>query len=182
MFSNSFGILCFLFVVVSKVICAADDQQHHHHHHFRLGKILRDTDNYKDDAETYSGLVETKWFRQNLDHFQPSDNRKWKQRYFTLSKFSDKKGPIFLEIGGEGNFIFLYVILNFYLILSILKGQSMKKNLKLVSCFYKIYTYRYQIYILHLKLGYMADNLAKAFKAYSIQLEHRFYGKSQPKE
>lgn len=30
--------------------------------------------------------------------------------------------------------------------------------------------------------GYMADNLAREFKAYSIQLEHRFYGKSQPKE
>lgn len=66
--------------------------------YFHLGKMLYDT-TYEDKPKSD---VQVSWFKQKLDHFQPQDNRKWKQRYFTSSKFSDPSGPIFLEIGGEG--------------------------------------------------------------------------------
>ena len=66
---------------------------------FHLGKLFYDA-TYSDKPKSEVGV---KWFKQRLDHFQPQDNRKWKQRYFTSSKYSDRSGPIFLEIGGEGS-------------------------------------------------------------------------------
>ncbi|XP_060847283.1 putative serine protease K12H4.7 [Rhopalosiphum padi] len=46
--------------------------------------------------------VEDKWFIQKLDHFNPTDNRTWKQRYQVTQKYYKKDGPVFLMIGGEG--------------------------------------------------------------------------------
>lgn len=42
------------------------------------------------------------WFVQKLDHFNPTDNRVWKQRYFINDTFYKRGGPVFLQIGGEG--------------------------------------------------------------------------------
>ncbi|XP_029634017.1 putative serine protease K12H4.7 [Octopus sinensis] len=42
------------------------------------------------------------WFDQKLDHFDPSDTRTWKQRYFINKSYFKPGGPIFLMIGGEG--------------------------------------------------------------------------------
>ncbi|TRY70321.1 hypothetical protein TCAL_08250 [Tigriopus californicus] len=47
-------------------------------------------------------VPDDQWFPQNLDHFHPTDDRMWKQRYFVNDTFYKKGGPIFLMIGGEG--------------------------------------------------------------------------------
>ncbi|XP_023237167.1 putative serine protease F56F10.1 [Centruroides sculpturatus] len=47
-------------------------------------------------------LPEDRWFLQKLDHFNPTDNRVWKQRYFVNASFYKPGGPVFLQIGGEG--------------------------------------------------------------------------------
>ncbi|XP_057668742.1 putative serine protease F56F10.1 isoform X1 [Diorhabda carinulata] len=44
-----------------------------------------------------------KWFTQNLDHFNPNDERNWQQRYFVNDEYAnDKRDVAFLMIGGEG--------------------------------------------------------------------------------
>lgn len=47
-------------------------------------------------------LPPDQWFKQKLDHFNPTDLRTWSQRYFTNDTFYYPGGPIFLMIGGEG--------------------------------------------------------------------------------
>jgi len=43
------------------------------------------------------------WFIQRLDHFDDSNRRTWKQRYFFNDTFRKKEdSPVFLQIGGEG--------------------------------------------------------------------------------
>ncbi|XP_065349861.1 putative serine protease K12H4.7 [Cloeon dipterum] len=42
------------------------------------------------------------WFDQKLDHFDPTSDKLWKQRYFVNDEFHEKGGPVFLMIGGEG--------------------------------------------------------------------------------
>ncbi|XXG74916.1 hypothetical protein AAC387_Pa07g3528 [Persea americana] len=45
---------------------------------------------------------EEKWFTQTLDHFSPTDHRRFKQRYYEfLDHFRVPEGPIFLKICGE---------------------------------------------------------------------------------
>ncbi|XP_049810851.1 putative serine protease K12H4.7 [Schistocerca nitens] len=52
---------------------------------------------------SYSGtLPPDEWFIQQLDHFDPTNRRTWKQRYFTNASFHQPGGPVFLMIGGEG--------------------------------------------------------------------------------
>lgn len=41
-------------------------------------------------------------FFQDLDHFHPTDNATWQQRYFVNGSFFTGSGPVFLMIGGEG--------------------------------------------------------------------------------
>ncbi|KAK5642960.1 hypothetical protein RI129_009127 [Pyrocoelia pectoralis] len=57
--------------------------------------------NYKSNTK----FVQEEWFVQRLDHFNPTDLRVWKQRYFTNDQFYKRSsnGPVFLMIGGEGN-------------------------------------------------------------------------------
>lgn len=47
-------------------------------------------------------LPPEQWFTQQLDHFDPTNQQTWKQRFFTNSTFYKKGGPVFLMIGGEG--------------------------------------------------------------------------------
>ncbi|XP_052816348.1 putative serine protease K12H4.7 [Mya arenaria] len=43
------------------------------------------------------------WFEmQRLDHFDGTNNKHWRQRYFVNDTFYQPGGPIFLMIGGEG--------------------------------------------------------------------------------
>lgn len=46
----------------------------------------------------------TKWFTQNLNHFDVGDTTTWQQRYFVNDEFLDKekRNVAFLMIGGEG--------------------------------------------------------------------------------
>ncbi|KAL6905186.1 hypothetical protein ACP4OV_002787 [Aristida adscensionis] len=45
---------------------------------------------------------EERWMSQTLDHFNPTDHRQFKQRYYEfLDYFRAPNGPIFLKIGGE---------------------------------------------------------------------------------
>ncbi|XP_022176436.1 putative serine protease K12H4.7 [Myzus persicae] len=50
---------------------------------------------------TRSLIIENKWFKQKVDHFNPSDKRTWNQRYQMNLKYYKHGGPIFLNIGGE---------------------------------------------------------------------------------
>ncbi|KAH7716792.1 Protein PCP-3 [Aphelenchoides avenae] len=45
---------------------------------------------------------EEQWFEQKVDHFDPSSNATWKQRYWRAGKYGRLDGPQFLCIGGEG--------------------------------------------------------------------------------
>ena len=42
------------------------------------------------------------WYTQQLDHFNPADNRTWQQRYFVNDQYWKKDGPVFIFIAGEG--------------------------------------------------------------------------------
>ena len=42
------------------------------------------------------------WFEQRLDHFHPTDDRSWRQRYWVSEEFRRPGGPAILMIGGEG--------------------------------------------------------------------------------
>eukprot|EP00033_Pygsuia_biforma_P000264 GCRY01000327.1.p1 GENE.GCRY01000327.1~~GCRY01000327.1.p1 ORF type:complete len:490 (-),score=102.84 GCRY01000327.1:68-1480(-) len=42
------------------------------------------------------------YFTQTLDHFNPQDDRVYKQRYFANAEFWKGNGPIFIFVGGEG--------------------------------------------------------------------------------
>lgn len=70
---------------------------------FRLGRSkggnLGAPGDYKGEI-----LPPKQWFKQRLDHYNPSDLRTWKQLYFVNDSFYDFKnqGPVFLMIGGEG--------------------------------------------------------------------------------
>ncbi|XP_060534670.1 putative serine protease F56F10.1 [Cylas formicarius] len=45
----------------------------------------------------------TRWFTQNLDHFDPTNRKTWEQRYYVNDEFFDRsKNTVFLMIGGEG--------------------------------------------------------------------------------
>ncbi|GJQ66354.1 hypothetical protein Trydic_g10538 [Trypoxylus dichotomus] len=48
--------------------------------------------------------IPEKWFIQNLDHFNPGNDQKWRQRYFVNEDYykGAPSGPVFLMIGGEG--------------------------------------------------------------------------------
>ncbi|XP_001947565.2 putative serine protease K12H4.7 [Acyrthosiphon pisum] len=52
-------------------------------------------------ATARSLIIEDKWFKQKVDHFNPSDTRTWKQRYHMNLQHYKHGGPIFLSIGGE---------------------------------------------------------------------------------
>ena len=47
-------------------------------------------------------LPPDQWFVQDLDHFDVTDSRTWKQRFFINDSFYKPGGPAFLMIGGEG--------------------------------------------------------------------------------
>ena len=58
---------------------------------------------------------------QKLDHFNATDTRNFSQRYLVLDIHWDKKGPIFVYTGNEGDIIWFFentvCTLNFYLVL-----------------------------------------------------------------
>lgn len=49
-----------------------------------------------------SAVSDEQWFNQKLDHFDPTNEVEWKQRFYINDKFYKKGGPVFLMIGGEG--------------------------------------------------------------------------------
>lgn len=43
------------------------------------------------------------WFEEQLlDHFDPTNVKTWRQRFYTNSEYYKAGGPVFLMIGGEG--------------------------------------------------------------------------------
>ncbi|CAH0695464.1 unnamed protein product [Spodoptera exigua] len=52
---------------------------------------------YPDSSQT-----STKWIEQPLDHFNETDTRIWKMRYYERLDLWKPKGPIYLFINGEG--------------------------------------------------------------------------------
>ena len=54
-----------------------------------------------DDA---ASAVQTFYFDQELDHFDPTSNATYQQRYFINTQFwnNTEDAPVFLYVGGEG--------------------------------------------------------------------------------
>lgn len=46
-------------------------------------------------------LPKDEWLDQKLDHFDPTNRKTWKQRYFANNKYYKSGGPVFLHIFGE---------------------------------------------------------------------------------
>ncbi|XP_025208350.1 putative serine protease K12H4.7 [Melanaphis sacchari] len=46
-------------------------------------------------------IIKNKWIQQELDHFNVTDTRTWKQRYFINLKYYKMDGPVFLMVGGR---------------------------------------------------------------------------------
>lgn len=44
----------------------------------------------------------TKWYAQKVDHFDHSNAKTFQQKYYVNDTFWDKKGPVFVNLGGEG--------------------------------------------------------------------------------
>ncbi|KAG8322018.1 putative serine protease K12H4.7 [Homalodisca vitripennis] len=42
------------------------------------------------------------WFTQLLDHFDPTNNQTWLQRYQVVTDYFTEGGPVFIMLGGEG--------------------------------------------------------------------------------
>ncbi|KAG8322017.1 putative serine protease K12H4.7 [Homalodisca vitripennis] len=42
------------------------------------------------------------WFTQLLDHFDPTNNQTWQQRYQVETEYFTEGGPVFIMLGGEG--------------------------------------------------------------------------------
>ncbi|KAF5283542.1 hypothetical protein FQA39_LY17322 [Lamprigera yunnana] len=73
---------------------------------FHRGRVLGGNLGEPIGRETlYAGEeISDQWFDQKLDHFNPTDQRTWKQRYFVNDQFYNNsvENPVFLMIGGEG--------------------------------------------------------------------------------
>ncbi|KAG5677970.1 hypothetical protein PVAND_007682 [Polypedilum vanderplanki] len=67
----------------------------------RYGGNLGDPDKYRTEFLANQD-VEDFWFTQKLDHFDPTNNKTWQQRYNVNRQFFKHNGPVFLMIGGEG--------------------------------------------------------------------------------
>ncbi|XP_015125194.1 thymus-specific serine protease [Diachasma alloeum] len=46
-------------------------------------------------------ILKEKWVEQPLDHFDVTNNRTWRMRYYENDQFFNKTGPIFVMLGGE---------------------------------------------------------------------------------
>lgn len=62
-----------------------------------LGTASKSSDFLADDF-----LPPEEWTTQLLDHFDPTNTRTWKQRFYTNKEYYQPGGPVFLMIGGEG--------------------------------------------------------------------------------
>ncbi|XP_050053388.1 putative serine protease K12H4.7 isoform X1 [Aphis gossypii] len=51
--------------------------------------------------KSHHNNVKNKWFEQELDHFNATDTRTWKQRYHMNLKYYKMGGPVFLMVGGR---------------------------------------------------------------------------------
>lgn len=60
-------------------------------------RLMRNYENIEPSEQ-----ITEEWLEQPLDHFNSSDNRVWKMRYFQNFEHFKPNGPIFLYIGGEG--------------------------------------------------------------------------------
>ncbi|XP_046667646.1 putative serine protease K12H4.7 [Homalodisca vitripennis] len=47
-------------------------------------------------------LPPDQWFTQVLDHFDPTNNQTWQQRYQVVKDYYIEGGPVFIMLGGEG--------------------------------------------------------------------------------
>ncbi|XP_054156708.1 putative serine protease K12H4.7 [Oppia nitens] len=52
-------------------------------------------------SDNHVNTLPEKWFDQRVDHFNTSDTRTFKQRYFINNKYYKTGGPVFLYLDGE---------------------------------------------------------------------------------
>ncbi|XP_045769010.1 putative serine protease K12H4.7 [Maniola jurtina] len=62
-------------------------------------KYLNDEINLEPHLEEF--ITQTKWLKQKLDHFNTTDQRDWKMKYFKRLSYWRLNGPIYLFLGGE---------------------------------------------------------------------------------
>ncbi|XP_054156704.1 putative serine protease K12H4.7 [Oppia nitens] len=91
-------------------------------------------------GDNYVNTLPDNWFDQRVDHFNTSDIRTFKQRYFINYKYYKTGGPVFLMLDGESEASDFFIT----------QGGVAK--------------------------------YAEKFNAMTVDLEHRFYGKSMPTE
>ncbi|KAG6518809.1 hypothetical protein ZIOFF_022290 [Zingiber officinale] len=113
---------------------------------------------------------EEHWFDQTLDHFSPTDHRKFGQRFYEYVDFFEvAKGPIFLKICGESA---CNGIVNDYLSSSaeLIVNPKGSVEVLLNSCSSEVKLHELEVVFV----------IAKKFGAAIVSLEHRYYGKSSP--
>uniref|UniRef100_A0A2H1W1T1 SFRICE_017256 n=1 Tax=Spodoptera frugiperda TaxID=7108 RepID=A0A2H1W1T1_SPOFR len=67
------------------------------HNEYKIMQQLLSSLSFSDSSE-----ISTKWIEQPLDHFNETETRTWKMRYFERLDLWKPKGPIYLFINGEG--------------------------------------------------------------------------------
>lgn len=98
--------------------------------------------------------------QQTVDHFNQSDTRTFSQRYLVYDTLWNKKGPIFVYTGNEGDIEWFF-------------QNTVSRQCVLIDHFLCT------LYELFLQ-GFVVDNLSHYFKALIIFIEHRYYGQSLP--
>ncbi|XP_023014735.1 putative serine protease F56F10.1 [Leptinotarsa decemlineata] len=93
-----------LFVLISIAVLLCIVETGHCWRFFYNGRVVdKDYQNTKSWNLQSSPSKYERWFTQKLDHFNPNDERTWKQRYYVNDEFVNKQRNIaFLMIGGEG--------------------------------------------------------------------------------
>ncbi|KAI1297167.1 putative serine protease K12H4.7 [Halotydeus destructor] len=66
--------------------------------HGMMGTLRKTSQRQLAEREPITG----QWLEQQLNHFDPSDTRTWKQRFFVNDQFFQPGNPVFLQLGGEG--------------------------------------------------------------------------------
>jgi hypothetical protein len=93
MFLNLVFILNLILFILSTFVISSIESR------FHFGKTIFQVAEEELLEYRNSDEVKERWFLQILNHFDPQMPNRWKQRYFTHSKYSDPNGPVFLEIG-----------------------------------------------------------------------------------
>ncbi len=107
---------CALLLAAASLACAEDNlqsaqhtlasilQQPAHLRHGLTGSAMLGVAQQMRISNQAAAAVQTFYFDQQLDHFDPTSNTTYQQRYYINSQFwnGTASAPVFLYVGGEG--------------------------------------------------------------------------------